>query len=108
MERLRGEPIKRRMKRMAAEMAAKEGKTLEQFEADMKKKYEDPQELKKLLQQRAPTGTEILLYKAWLRSGDVLWNAGRLAWNCLTLWGLLGKTGNQMTMQTSTYLRFQN
>ena len=93
MERLRGEPIKRRMKRMTAEMAAKEGKTLDDFEAEMRKKYEDPLELKKLLQQRPPTGTEILLYKAWLRAGDVVSNVGRLAWNCLTLWGLLGTSG---------------
>ena len=78
---------------MTAEMAAKEGKTLDQFEEEMKKKYEDPKELQKLLQQRPPTGAEILLYKAWLRAGDVLWNAGRLAWNCMTLWGLLGTSG---------------
>ena len=93
MERIHGEPIKRRMKRLTAEMAAKEGKTLDDFEAEMRKKYEDPLELKKLLQQRPPTGTEILLYKTWLRAGDVVWNVGCLAWNCLTLWGLLGTSG---------------
>eukprot|EP00927_Polykrikos_kofoidii_P009490 TRINITY_DN13955_c0_g1_i1.p1 TRINITY_DN13955_c0_g1~~TRINITY_DN13955_c0_g1_i1.p1 ORF type:complete len:581 (+),score=96.55 TRINITY_DN13955_c0_g1_i1:46-1788(+) len=90
MERLQGEPIKRRMKRIMADMAAKAGKTVEEFEAEMKKKYEDPQQLKKLMQQRPPTGVEILLYKSWLRAGDVVRNFGRLAWNCLTFGGLFG------------------
>lgn len=92
MERLRGEPIKSRMKRMMAEAAESEGKTLEEFEAEMKRKYENPKELQKLLQQRPPSGFEVLLYKVWLRLGDVVRNSRLLAWNCIVLGGLLGSS----------------
>lgn len=85
MERLRGEPIKRRMRRMMEEMAEAHGKTAEEFAAEMKRKYEDPKELQKLLMQRPPSALEISLYKACLRAGDVARNSWRWVWSWLTL-----------------------
>jgi predicted unusual protein kinase regulating ubiquinone biosynthesis (AarF/ABC1/UbiB family) len=72
MERIRGEPIKKRMKRMMEEWAAKEGKSIKDFEAELKAKFEDPVELQKMLSQKPPSSAQFFVYRSMLRVSD-LW-----------------------------------
>eukprot|EP00928_Gymnodinium_smaydae_P030375 TRINITY_DN22618_c0_g1_i1.p1 TRINITY_DN22618_c0_g1~~TRINITY_DN22618_c0_g1_i1.p1 ORF type:complete len:555 (-),score=73.48 TRINITY_DN22618_c0_g1_i1:88-1752(-) len=87
MERIRGEPIKKHMARTFDEMAVARGKSRQELEAELRKHFEDPEELRKLLSRPAPAEWHIKCYQKLLRSRDLLQNARRCIYN-LGVWTL--------------------
>eukprot|EP00441_Pelagodinium_beii_P005100 CAMPEP_0197687002 /NCGR_PEP_ID=MMETSP1338-20131121/103354_1 /TAXON_ID=43686 ORGANISM="Pelagodinium beii, Strain RCC1491" /NCGR_SAMPLE_ID=MMETSP1338 /ASSEMBLY_ACC=CAM_ASM_000754 /LENGTH=342 /DNA_ID=CAMNT_0043269027 /DNA_START=34 /DNA_END=1059 /DNA_ORIENTATION=+ len=77
MEHIRGEPIKRYMARLYDQLAASQGKTRQELEAEFRKQFEDPEELKKLLSKPAAAEWQIRVYQGLLRSKDMLQNSWR-------------------------------
>merc|ERR1711937_408741 len=91
MERLSGEPIKKRMARLYDEVAAAQGKTRAELEAEFKRQLADPKELQKLMAQAPPTSFQIQCARLYMRAWDVVLNTvGRLTgraarWSTLPL-----------------------
>lgn len=90
MEKLQGEPIKKRMNRVMQEWAERDGKSLKELQQELQNKFQDPVELQKLMEQKPPSATQLLLYQGMLRTSDLASN--------LKIW-----IGNQVSSQRQPY-----
>ncbi len=57
MEAVEGEPVKKRMSRVFADMAAAQGKSVEVLKREMRAEFEDPAKLRKMLTAPPPSET---------------------------------------------------
>ena len=72
MEEVPGVPIRSTLKRLVEEYAAREGKTVDEYKAEMKAKYNDPVELRKLLSSKGPSESVMDVYIAFTKASNFL------------------------------------
>ena len=72
MEEVQGVPIRSTLKRLLQEYAAREGKTVDDYKADMKSKYNDPAELRKLMSSKGPSESMMDVYIAFTKASNLL------------------------------------
>ena len=80
MEEVPGVPIRSTLKSLVEEYAAREGKTVDEFKAEMKAKYNDPAELRKFLSSKGPSESAMDVYIAFTKASNFLSTAmGKLS-----------------------------
>ncbi|CAB9515577.1 OF BC1 COMPLEX KINASE 8, chloroplastic [Seminavis robusta] len=76
MEKIQGEPIKKRMNRILQEWAERSGKTMEELQQELQDKFQDPVELQKMMEQKPPSKAQLFLYRVMLWTWDLGANTG--------------------------------